>query len=64
MVEDNRVAHRSVQTGARGQADSELLVAVQGIAAGALVLQGKLGPLREGTPVKFSGSSPPRSPSP
>ena len=64
VVEANKVAHRSVQTGARGQAASELMVAVQGIAAGAVVLQGKLGPLREGTPVKFTSSSPPRSPSP
>ena len=54
VVEDNRVAHKSVQTGARGQADNEVMVAVQGVAPGAVVLKGNLGPLREGTPVKFT----------
>ncbi len=62
VVEDNRIAHRSVQTGARGQSGNEPMVAVQGIAAGALVIQGNLGPLREGTPVRFT--APARSPSP
>jgi RND family efflux transporter MFP subunit len=56
LVEDNRVAHRSVQTGARGQAEGEVMAAVQGIAPGALVVKGNLGPLREGTPVRFTGS--------
>ena len=56
VVEDNRVAHRSVQTGARGQADNEVMVAVQGLAPGAVVIKGSAGPLREGTPVKFAGS--------
>lgn len=54
VVEDNRIAHKSVQTGARGQADNEVMVAVQGLAAGAVVVKGNLGPLREGTPVKFT----------
>lgn len=58
VVEDSRVAHRSVQTGVRGQADAEAMVAVQGIAPGALVIAGSVGPLREGTPVKFT--APPR----
>jgi hypothetical protein len=56
LVEDNRIAHRSVQTGARGQAEGEVMAAVQGIAPGALVVKGNLGPLREGTPVRFTGS--------
>ncbi|MDB5940481.1 MAG: efflux transporter periplasmic adaptor subunit [Ramlibacter sp.] len=56
LVEDNRIAHRSVQTGARGQSEGELMAAVQGIAPGALVIKGNLGPLREGTPVRFTGS--------
>ncbi len=58
VVEDNRVAHRSVQAGVRGQADNEPMVAVQGIGPGALVIVGSVGPLREGTPVKFT--APPR----
>ena len=61
LVEDNRIAHKSVQTGARGQADNDLMVAVQGVAPGAIVIKGNVGPLREGTPVKFT---PTRSPSP
>ena len=65
LVEDNRVAHRSVQTGARGKAENELMVAVQGLAPGALVIQGNLGPLREGTPVRFTAAArSSKSPSP
>jgi RND family efflux transporter MFP subunit len=73
VVEDNRIAHKSVQTGARGQADNQLMVAVQGIAPGTLVVQGNVGPLREGTPAKFTqapavavtgATRPARSPSP
>jgi multidrug efflux system membrane fusion protein len=62
VVEDNRVAHKSVQTGARGQADNEAMVAVQGIATGALVIQGNVGPLREGTAVRFTGAPRPSKP--
>ena len=54
VVEDNRIAHKSVQTGARGQAENDLMVAVQGVAPGAVVIKGNVGPLREGTPVKFT----------
>ena len=74
LVEDNRIAHRSVQTGARGQADNEVMVAVQGLSVSATVVKGSIGPLREGTPVRFtqaprvaatSPATPPaRSPSP
>ena len=65
VVQDNRIAHRNVQTGARGQADGEVMVAVQGVAPGAVVIKGNLGPLREGTPVKFTAAAPAvRSPSP
>jgi RND family efflux transporter MFP subunit len=64
-VENNRVAHRSVQPGARGQADNEVMVAVVGVAPGAVVIKGSAGPLREGTAVRFTGSAPPqKSPSP
>ncbi len=63
VVEQNRIAHKSVQTGARGQADNEVMVAVQGLAPGALVLKGNVGPLREGTAVRFTGGAS-KSPSP
>ena len=59
VVEDNRVAHRSVQTGARGRAGDEVMVAVQGIAPGVLVVQGSVGPLREGTAVKLTQAAAP-----
>ena len=54
VVEDNKVAHKAVQTGARGEADKDHWVAVQGLAAGATVIRGHVGPLREGTAVRFT----------
>ncbi len=54
VVEDNRVAHRSVETGARGEAGKEAMVAVTGVGAGAQVIKGSVGSLREGTQVKFT----------
>lgn len=65
VVENGAVAHKPVQMGARGAADQETWVAVQGVAAGAMVLRGHVGPLREGTVVKFTGApSPSPQPSP
>jgi RND family efflux transporter MFP subunit len=53
VVQDGRVTHRPVQTGARGtvdgQGDGESWVAVQGVDEGARVLRGGAGALREGT---------------
>jgi RND family efflux transporter MFP subunit len=62
VVENNAIAHRSVQPGARGEADKEVMVAVQGLAPGAIVIKGSIGPLREGTPVRFTGRPPAPSP--
>ena len=59
VVQDDRVVHKSVQTGARGEADNETMVAVQGVAPGALVIKGNIGPLREGTLVRFTGTGGP-----
>jgi len=65
VVENGSVAHRSVQTGARGDAGKEPLVAVSGIAPGTMVVRGHVGTLREGTPVKFTaGPAAARAPSP
>ncbi|MDB5881443.1 MAG: efflux transporter periplasmic adaptor subunit [Ramlibacter sp.] len=68
-VENNQVAHKTVQTGARGESGKEMMVAVTGLAPGALVIRGNIGPLREGTAVKFTsapgapgGSSPKTAP--
>lgn len=71
VVDDGAVAHRPVTTGARGEVDGESWVAVDGIAAGATVIKGAVGQLREGTPVRFTGTPVPpvrpgavKSPSP
>ena len=54
VVEGDRIAHRTVQTGVRGEVDGELWVAVQGVADGARVLRGAAGVVREGTQVKLA----------
>jgi RND family efflux transporter MFP subunit len=63
VVEGNKVVHRPVQPGARGEAEKDTWVAVSGLEAGATVIRGHVGPLREGTAVKFTGS-PSSQPSP
>jgi RND family efflux transporter MFP subunit len=62
LVEDNHVVHKAVETGARGEADKETWVEVNGLAAGATVIRGHVGPLREGTAVKYT-AAPPNAPS-
>jgi RND family efflux transporter MFP subunit len=56
VVENDRVAHKTVQMGARGESEKEIMVAVTGVAPGALVIRGNIGPLREGTTVKFTSA--------
>jgi RND family efflux transporter MFP subunit len=56
VVEDNRVVHKAVEVGARGDADRESWVAIDGVQPGAVVIRGHIGPLREGTSVKFTKS--------
>jgi RND family efflux transporter MFP subunit len=58
VVQDEKVAHVPVETGARGEADKDSWVAVTGLQAGAVVIRGHVGPLREGTAVKFTASAP------
>ncbi len=62
VLEGGRVAHRNVQTGARGESGGSVLVAVEGIAAGAEVILGHVGTLREGTAVRFTPSAPASAP--
>jgi hypothetical protein len=65
VVENNQVAHKTVEMGVRGESDKEMMVAVNGIAPGALVIRGNIGPLREGTAVTFTsapGAAAPTSP--
>jgi RND family efflux transporter MFP subunit len=56
VVENDRVAHKTVQMGARGESEKEIMVAVTGVAPGALLIRGNIGPLREGTAVKFTAA--------
>ena len=61
VVEGDRIAHRTVQTGVRGEVDGELWVAVQGVADGARVLRRAAGVVREGTQVKLAAPVAPAS---
>lgn len=61
VVEGDRIAHRTVQIGVRGEVDAELWVAVQGVADGVRVLRGAAGVLREGTQVKLAAPVAPAS---
>lgn len=56
VVENNQVAHKAVEMGARGNsgASSETMVAIKGLAENAVVIAGAVGALREGTTVKFT----------
>ncbi|MEZ5728197.1 MAG: efflux RND transporter periplasmic adaptor subunit [Burkholderiaceae bacterium] len=56
LVRADRIAYQRVSLGARGTVDGEPMVGVDGIDAGARVLVGSLGSLREGTPVHFTGT--------
>lgn len=59
VVEQATVRHRPVQVGQRGELNQSPWVAVQGVSEGAQVLQGAVGPLREGTAVRFTGAATP-----
>lgn len=62
VIEGERVRHKAVQPGARGEAGDETLVAVTGLQAGARVILGHVGALREGTAVRFTAiAAPPAS---
>ena len=61
VVEGDRIAHRTVQTGVRGEVDGELWVAVQGVPDGARLLRGAAGVVREGTQVKLAAPVAPAS---
>jgi RND family efflux transporter MFP subunit len=59
VMENNQVAHKGVELGARGDAGKEVMVAVKNLPAGTWVIQGNIGPLREGTAVRFTAGGPP-----
>ena len=54
LVIDGRIVHRPVETGLRGQADGQTMVAVRGIDDGAVVVAGSVGALRDGTAVRLA----------
>lgn len=63
VVENDKVAHKPVDPGARGEAGKETWVAAAGLQAGAVVIRGHVGALREGTAVKFTQQpAPPAAP--
>ena len=56
VVQGQQVRHVSVTPGARGQAAGQEMVAVAGLPEGSLVLAGTVGPLREGTSVRYTAA--------
>jgi RND family efflux transporter MFP subunit len=54
LVEKQQVVHQTVELGARGEVDGQTMVAVKGVPENASVIAGTVGPLREGTVVKFT----------
>ncbi|ROZ75353.1 efflux RND transporter periplasmic adaptor subunit [Ramlibacter sp. WS9] len=66
VVENNQVAHKTVEPGVRGEAGNEVMVAVKGLAPGAVVIKGSVGPLREGAAVRFTqtAATPAAAPAP
>ncbi len=57
LVDGDKVVHKAVETGARGDAGQETWVAVGGVQPGAVVIRGHVGPLQEGTLVKFTAAA-------
>ena len=58
VVDGQQVRHLGVTLGARGQAEGQDMVVVAGLAEGSQVLAGAVGPLREGTAVRYTTAAP------
>lgn len=56
VVQDGKIAHITVQPGARSEGGRESLMAVSGLNAGAQVLVGSVGAVREGVAVVFTAA--------
>lgn len=54
LVSNQKVVHQLVEMGGRGEVDGQTMVAVKGVAENAMVIAGTVGPLRDGTAVKFT----------
>lgn len=57
-VQDGRVAHTPVKPGTRSVVDGQAWVAVEGLAEGTVAIAGRIGQLREGTPVAVPRPAP------
>jgi RND family efflux transporter MFP subunit len=57
VVQDGKIAHITVQPGAHSEGGRESLIAVSGLSAGAQVLTGSVGPVREGVAVVFTAAA-------
>jgi RND family efflux transporter MFP subunit len=64
VIEGDKVVHKAVELGARGDVAQETWVAVSGVQPGATVVRGHVGQLIEGTVVKFTGNGTPGLPPP
>ena len=58
-VDKQQVRHQTVELGARGEIDAQVMVAIKGVSEGAKVVSGSVGALRDGTPIKFTSVPPP-----
>lgn len=56
-VQDNKVAHQTVELGERGEANGMAMVSIKGIPEGTPVLAGAVGALRAGTAIKKAAGS-------
>jgi RND family efflux transporter MFP subunit len=56
VVQDGKIAHITVQPGARSEGGLESLMAVSGLSAGAQVLVGSVGAVREGVAAVFTAA--------
>ncbi len=58
-VDKQQVRHQTVELGARGEIDAQVMVGIKGVSEGAKVVSGSVGALRDGTPIKFTSVPPP-----
>ncbi|QDL53887.1 efflux RND transporter periplasmic adaptor subunit [Rhodoferax aquaticus] len=57
VIAQDKVSHQTVQVGLRGRSGDQTVVAIQGIQENALILNGTVGKLREGTLVEMPQGS-------
>ena len=57
LVSNNKVVHQPVELLARGEAEGQRMVGVKGVAENAMVINGSVGTLREGTLVKVTAGT-------